>query len=67
MAGLVRGACVTGGWSVEQAQRDAFFARIADNLDSAAFHYGKARGASSSRFVCYKQGRRADVARVGRG
>ena len=43
MAGLVRGACVTGGWSVEQAQRDAFVGRITDNLASAAFHYSKAR------------------------
>jgi hypothetical protein len=44
MAGLIRGACVTGGWSVEQAQRDAFVARLADNILSAAFHYNKARG-----------------------
>ena len=43
MAGLVRGACVTGGWAVEQPQRDAFVARLKDNLESAAFHYNKAR------------------------
>jgi Ran GTPase-activating protein (RanGAP) involved in mRNA processing and transport len=43
MAGLIRGACVTGGWSVEQTQRDAFVARLSDNILSAAFHYSKAR------------------------
>ena len=43
MAGLIRGACVTGGWSVEQSQRDAFVSRITDNLASASFHYNKAR------------------------
>ena len=43
MAGLIRGACVTGGWSVEQAQRDSFVARLADNILSASFHYKKAR------------------------
>lgn len=43
MAGLVRGACVTGGWSLTQEARDGMVARLTDTLLATSFHWHKAR------------------------
>jgi large subunit ribosomal protein L31/Ran GTPase-activating protein 1 len=39
--GLVRGACLTGAWSLSQEERDATVTRLADVLLSCSFHWRK--------------------------
>lgn len=49
MAGMIRGACISGGWSLSTEQRESFVARFADQLLSASFHWKKELGDPLSR------------------
>ena len=49
MSGLVRGACVSGGWSLSESARESMVNRLADTLLSTSFHWGKEIGEPRSR------------------
>jgi hypothetical protein len=49
MAGMVRGACLTGGWSLSDDVREAFIERMADTLLATSFHWRRHVGEPASR------------------